>query len=354
VKFQRFIPCLFVALVAIGAVAVNAQTTATVTVNCNRGQSINKALSQPLNADILIVEIEGMCNENVVVTRDKVTLRGTSPTSDGIQAPANPMPTPRDAAVWVRGAQAVSIENLKLTGGSHGLVASDVSTPILRVVNSRLEGNVGFGALLFDSISQFQDTVITSNGGFSNVDLRASRFICVRCTFSNSLGGLNLVAGGGSVITINESSLTDGSVNIGDGSSGGINDSTIDARPSQPSLFVGQSQIILRRTQVGGPMRFFGGSNVLLFGVTQTRNENENLADEASFVKIGDASPASGGPPSIPSTILGFRLRTFSNGVLQQNSQLNGTLNCSEGANTFCANPANVSGASSCALCPKP
>jgi hypothetical protein len=355
---QRLISCLVVVLAAFGAVAVNAQTTATVTVNCGQGQSINQALGQHASAGILIVEIQGICNENVVVTRDNVTLKGTSPTSDGIQAAVNG--DLLNSAVWVRGARLTRIENLKLTGGGAGLFATDVSSPVLRVVNSRLEGNTSFGALLFDSIVQFEDTVFTSNGHTgpgtqANVNMRNTRLICVRCTFSNPSGvAPNVAAGPDSDVSISESSLTDGGVFTTDAILD-VNDSTIDARPSQVSVNgTGQGQITLRRVQVGGPMSFFRGSNVHLLGVTQTRNEIFNLADDASFVRIGNAAPASGGPPTIPSTILGFNLGNFSNGRLQDTSQINGNLVCNTGANTFCNNPGNVSGTSSCALCPKP
>ncbi|MBI2835747.1 MAG: hypothetical protein HYX76_15105, partial [Acidobacteria bacterium] len=84
----------------------NAQTSATVKVKCAQGDSINKAIGQHPNAESLVVEISGMCSENVVVTRDRVTLRGTDPAGDGIQAALNASQI--DAALWVKGAHLVT------------------------------------------------------------------------------------------------------------------------------------------------------------------------------------------------------------------------------------------------------
>lgn len=214
-------------LLAFGASAAIAQTTATVNVDCSKGKSINKALDQHKNAQSLIVEIEGMRHENVVVTRDSVTLRGANPATDGIQAVANA--TQIDAALWVRGAHQVVDENLKLTGGFAGLLATEVSTPSL-----------------------------------------------------------------------------------------------------------------------------ISSSNAVLLGVTHFRSETPNVVDANSFVRIADASPATGGPATIPSAVMGFSLTNFSSGSLVQTSQTNGNVTCGSGANAFCANPANMSGTSNCALCPKP
>lgn len=61
------------------------------------------------------------------MTRDRVTLRGVDPEVDGISAAEDLGES--DAALWVRGAQFVTVENLKLTGGFNGLVATEVSLP---------------------------------------------------------------------------------------------------------------------------------------------------------------------------------------------------------------------------------
>ncbi len=338
--------------------AVIAQTPAIVKVDCTKNKSINEALKQNLNAQSLIIEIEGMCHENVIVTRDRVTLRGINPAVDGIQAESNA--TEIDASLWVRAAHQVVVENLKLTGGFAGLLATEVSTPSLRMVNCRSEGNSAWGVVLESSLLEAEDTVLTSNGNFNAGVFIGSRFLCARCTISNPLGTgalgsirNNIVGGAGATILIFESTLTNGGVQLTNALLQ-ISDSTIDARAPDASVFGSQNIFSLTRVQVGGPMRFNQSSNAVLLGVTQFRSETLNGVDANSFVRIADASPATGGPATIPSAIMGFNLTNFSSGSLVQTSQINGNIICGSGANAFCANPANVSGTSNCALCPKP
>lgn len=339
-----------------GSVA-SAQTTASVKVDCGHGQRISTALGQHPNAQNLTVEIQGMCNENVVITRDGVTLTGTDPMSDGIQAATNT--TPIDAALWVRSAHQVTVQNLKLTGGFAGLLATETSTPHLRVVNCRLEGNTNYGVTLESSLLQAEDTVFTSNNFINAAAFLGSRFQCTRCTLSDPGGGIgqnirtNLLAFRGADVVVANTTFANGGVSS-QGATVIILDSTISGfGPSGPSVTDNQGTVNLIRVQVSGPMQFLSGSNSSLSGVTQTSTIPNSLASSA-FVRVSDASPVTGGPPSIPSNVLSFILRDFSNLSLTQTSQITGNLNCAAGANAFCVNAGNVSGSSNCALCPKP
>lgn len=345
------------AFLALGEFFAEAQTSVTARVNCSRGESINSELERHRNAQNLIVEITGMCSENVIVTRDRVTLRGITPVTDGIQAVANTNPI--DAALWVRGAHLVTVENLKLTGGFAGLLATEANTPHLKAVNCRLEGNTNYGVQLESSLLQAEDTIF-SNNRFNAGVFQGSRFQCTRCTLADPGGGVgaairtNLLALTGSSIVVSDTTFSNGGISS-TASSVLINDSTISGfAPNGASINDVQSTVSFNRVQVSGPMIFSSGSNAQLFGVTQTTAAFANSLDNSSFVKIGDASPLGGGGPSIPANLLGFNLRNFSNATLQQTSQINGNLNCNQGGNAFCVNPAKVSGASNCALCLKP
>src|SRR5262249_26007 len=97
------------------------KTASTVTVDCAKGETINQALTKSPTMRNLTIEISGLCTENVVITRDHVTLHGTDPAHDGIKADLNEEIS--DVALWVRGAQLVTVQNLKLTGGFSGLLA---------------------------------------------------------------------------------------------------------------------------------------------------------------------------------------------------------------------------------------
>lgn len=158
----------------------------------------------------------------------------------------------------------------------------------------------------------------------------ANRVILIQCTLSN--GG---ITSDNSFFLVTDSSIT-GFV------------------PGGSSIFSnGSSAIVLTRVQVSGNMIFNQGSNVQLLGVTQP-GPGLNQIEDSARVRIGDASPATGGPPSIPSAIRGFNIRNFSTATLLQTSGINGNFNCMQGADAFCTTPANVSGTSNCGLCPKP
>lgn len=331
-------------------------------VNCHKGESINKALAKQPGAAALVVEIDGVCHENVVVTRDRVTLRGTDPADDGIQAVANTEQT--DAAVWVRGAQLVTIENLKLTGGFSGLLASDVGVPFLRLKNCRLEGNNQWGAQLEVALLDAVDTTFGPNTRFSVGVFNGSRFGCNGCTLTlapTSTALDNIVALGGSQVGLFDTALVNGGINAGN-SSVTLTDSSVEAFPGALGIIASvSSNISLARAQVEGSMRFMTGTTASLFGVTQTPGTTPipNFADDMSYVKVGTAAPPCPAPPCVPgppvnSNVLGFNLTNFSNLSLLGSSQVTGNISCSFGANAVCPNSANISGTANCGLCAKP
>ncbi|HEX6183772.1 MAG TPA: hypothetical protein VFZ44_07670 [Pyrinomonadaceae bacterium] len=332
-------------------------------VNCHKGESVNKALSKQPDATALVIEISGVCHENVVVTRDRVTLRGADPDDDGIQAVANV--EQHDTALWVRGAQFVTVENLKLSGGFAGLTATDTNLPFLRLLNCRVEDNLQFGIQLEVALLTAEDTTIGPNTRFNVGAFAGSRFECRDCTITtpptSTVRDSVFIASGSSLLLF-DSTVTGGGINVGN-SSANVVDSSLAAFPAPGAASViggASSNVILTRTQVEGPMRFSQGATALLFGVTQTPGSSPgptpNVADDASYVKIGNASPAVPvpGPPPIASNVLGFNLSNFSNASLLQTSQVTGNLNCSLGANAVCPFSANVSGTANCGLCTKP
>jgi hypothetical protein len=338
------------------------QPPATVLVDCTKGESINKVLAKSSPEQSLIIEIRGLCSENVVITRDRVTLRGANPANDGIVAIENTESI--DAAIWVRGAHLVTLENLKLTGGFSGLLATDANLPHLRVINCRLEGNSAYGMQLQMSLVEVSNSAFGPNGNVNAGVFGGSRFQCSNCTLADPQGGgplgalrHNVLMFAASRILFDNCTLTNGGI-LSDDSLMLITDSILEQfAPNGGSITAASaSSVILTRVQVKGVMRFNQGTNTQLLGVTQTpvAGTPPNSVDDSAFVRVADASPAAGGPPSIASVVLGFQLRNFSNFSLLQTSQISGSMNCSLGANAFCSTPASVSGNSNCGLCPKP
>lgn len=335
------------------------KTTATVAVDCTKGESINEALTKSPLARNLTIEINGMCVENVVVTRDHVTLHGTNPANDGIQADFNDEFT--DVALWVRGAELVTVENLKLTGGFSGLLAGNISLTNLHLINCRLEGNAAYGAQIQGALVQADNTTFSTNGNTNVGVFSGSRLQCTGCILADPVGSgplgttrLNAIAFTATRLLLFSSTVTNGPI-TSDDSFVLITDSTITGlAPGNNTIFAfGSSAIALTRVTVNGSMTFNQGANVQLLGVTQVTTIN-NQMDDRAYVRIGDASPAAGGPPSIPSTLRGFIIRNFSKVSLLQTSSITGNFNCNQGADAFCTTPANISGTSNCGQCPKP
>lgn len=330
------------------------KTSATVRVDCAKGDSINAALSSDLKAQTLTVEITGMCRENVVVTRDRVTLRGTDPNRDGIQAVENTELT--DATVWVRAAALFTVENLTLTGGFSGLLATNANLPFVQIRNCRLVGNNNFGIQLENSLANGADTNFESAApGIPAGVFFSSRLSCTRCGFK-SPGPQSVMTVINSFALINQSNFEGGPIRA-EGSSISISDSTVaSTMPGTPGMnATNGNSVNLTRVDILGRMFFGQGTTANLLGVTQTGiGMQPNEASAGSNIIVGSAGQPTGGPPNINSTLANFNLTNFSNLVLQQGSIIEGDMICRSGGNAHCVNPENVTGVTNCGLCPKP
>jgi hypothetical protein len=179
-----------IALVCVGLVwlfsaaaeAKDESGSKTIAVDCGKGGSINNALKD--TASKLIIQIRGVCHEDVVIARDDVTLRGVDPDAT-VVAQAN-------QAIRIDRASRVTLEDLKVTGStkpalpgagiflfhSSGVVLSNVKAEgnregmrtygsTLRVVDSDFCRNSAGGLYLAGGSSLFIDgaEINTSENG---------------------------------------------------------------------------------------------------------------------------------------------------------------------------------------------
>jgi hypothetical protein len=335
-------------------VTFSEKTTTTVKVDCAKGDTINVALASNPKAQKLTIEITGMCHENVVVTRDRVTLHGTDPAQDGIQAVENTEFT--DAALWVRAAALFTVENLTLTGGFSGLLATNANHPLLQITNCRFTGNTNFGLQLENALVSATDATFEAAGTAIPAGVfLSSRLGCSRCTFT-SPGPQSVMTVINSLAFINQSAFSGGPVRA-EGSTINIADSTISTTsPGTPAInATNGNSVVLTRVEIFGRMFFGQGTTAALNAVTQTGiGMQPNEAGFGSTVVVASAGQPTGGPPNIDSYLVNFTLSNFSNLVLNQASTIDGDLICRTGSNAHCINPANVTGATNCGLCPKP
>jgi hypothetical protein len=327
-------------------------------VDCSKGQSINKALRQV--ADDLVIEINGLCEENVVVNRERVTLRGANPALDGIRATT--LDTPGSFALLVRSSY-VRIENLKITGGqTYGLVASHASgygrfgwgaDRGLEIVNCRIVDNPGIGLSAEYSTVRVSDTTFSGNATGGAYALEGS-LSCINCTFKdNGTGSADFVE---ATVTSNRGivALTGSNVTgvIGLNVLHGraiVTDSSITSTDVRAVSGFFQSEIHLSGTSVIGRIALGQQSHARIEGVTQTAN-----ALGISGIGLDGASFSATNREGTATILVGdITLRGFSSAVLRDNSGVNGNLTCVEGSNVACTDPSKIAGISSCSLCPK-
>lgn len=136
--------------------SVAAQDAQTFTVNCSRGQTISKALELGDARKPLVLVVRGTCNENIRITRDRVTLQGDPPRIATVQA-VNPKDhTITVMATWVR------IDGFTITGGLNGIWTTGVSH--LVVANSAIQNAAQNGISLGTSFGRLVGNMIQNNG----------------------------------------------------------------------------------------------------------------------------------------------------------------------------------------------
>ena len=320
----------------------------TVTVDCTKGQSINAALTN--SAPTLVVEIRGFCDEDVLVTRDQVTLRGADPALDGIRgvAPAPPNPIPPGtvtAALTVRDGDEVIVENLTVSNGAlNGIAFFESNAGLVR--NCRLVANNSQG--LHVSAMSFVTVTGSEMSGNPDSGLRVQRSSNANIdttTISGGNIGLAVTAGGNAFMVGGSISGVRGLVTNGGGQAVIEGTPIVGTGGVAVSLFDAAAQ--LSDLAVTGALRASNKSRMLLFGVQQTGG-GSSVASLDSLIDATDGTSSS-------SLQGNYTSASFSQVMLEGGTTLSGNLNCNVGGNAFCFNPAAISGTvSGCGVCVKP
>lgn len=321
-----------------------------VAVDCAAGESINAALAK--KADELIVEITGLCAEDVQVRRDRVTLRGSDPLVDGIQAVGTG--DLFGAALLIREARFVTVENLKLTGGVRAGLRVENARRNVFATNCRFEGNGFWGVVAIGSLVDIDDSVATGNGSGGLIASESSFILCDNCTvFDNPAPGEGI-----GVISSLASSLTfvGGSVaaqiaaDVEASSFGNFRDTTLIAEdlPSGVGFAVfaeDDGNVNVRTSTIDGSLLIEDQAQIFLISSDQVGNPLGNLIGTQAKIETR-GSPTTGDTNLVGLTLLS----QWANGVFSPQTNL-GDLGCSTGADALCT--AGVTKTSStCALCP--
>jgi hypothetical protein len=321
----------------------SSSTTAEVEVNCTdpdpeEHDNIHEALQE--KADQLTIQISGLCQERVVISRSNVTLIGSDPAFDGITGPALDDSFVQRALVRVIEGRNVRLENLTLTASeSRGFEATGFAN--VQIVNCRVVGNDFRGMNITDTaFVRVEDTVIANNGSIELLAFGSGQISCIRCTVDDD-NGIVAVAFRTGIITFTDSTVsTGGSVAIVPVEHATISGRDTDVSAGVLALYASEdAQLHWRGGQVEGSIWADFASQVFLNGVTQTANIVQNRASEDSHFRID------GG------TFVGDTLLTgFSTGTTEGSPTFD-TVSCNRGGDLFCDGSETKSG-SSCGLCP--
>ena len=341
------------ALLALPADGQETPTVWTITVDCSAGQSINSALEQ--SAQLLTVEVRGVCVEDVEIRRDDVVLRGFDAGRDGIRSPASVDGS--EAALTIRHARRVRIANLRISGGTRdGLQVID-STDDIIVSSVRFESNGVWGASVSDSTVAFIDTSFLGNGvrvvdaiGGGLIAARGSEVACSECLIElNPESGANFgaVSFTGSTLRLADSRVEGQTAVLAQSYSRAVVESTELEGSTWAFQANSYGTVQVRGGTLSGPFLAKSYSTVELLGATQVLNQLQNFVTESSKL-VADRLASN----ELETTLAGLTLvADFSTGRV-----VNGTaaeeLVCALGGELFCDGSEIKGRAQGCAACP--
>jgi hypothetical protein len=173
----------------------------TVAVDCTMGQKIQAAIDREDGP--LVVDVHGICEENVNIVRKIVTLRGVDPMTDGIDGVVT---NPQFAALRLRFVESARVENLTIRNGPLFGISAAFSNIVL--VNSRITGHASLGiSATQGSIVDATGVTIAQNGGQGVNVQTGSRLFCHECDVTAN-GGVAAVGISGGVISLLNSIVT--------------------------------------------------------------------------------------------------------------------------------------------------
>ena len=185
---------------------------AAVTVTCGASPTISEVL-QTTSGRPLTITVHGTCTENLVITRDDVTLTGTS--GGAI--------TPADAAldtIRIDGAKRVIIETLTITGGATGI--RGVHGAAFTVRRTTIQNAVGAGvAAIYSSQALIDGNTIQNNAGNGiTVDYSSSATITSNTIRGNRQDGIGVYETSAARIGLTETGVAAGNLIEANGADG--------------------------------------------------------------------------------------------------------------------------------------
>jgi hypothetical protein len=193
---RRIICATALALTAIGMLPSASAQSNTFTVDCNRGQTIARALELGDFRKPVVINVRGTCREFVTITRANVTLRG-DPAAE-IVAPDN------EHDLLTIAADLATLENLTLTGGLTGLSQSHVPSFYADNVVIQDASNIGVRVRVGDA--RINNCMVQRAGNIGVYVVRGGTAILGNCQVLDS-GQAGVSIAQNSFVNINRSTI---------------------------------------------------------------------------------------------------------------------------------------------------
>ena len=304
-------------------------------VDCTKGDSLQAAIDKSADGDVL--EVRGLCNENVKIVRKRLALHGLDPLTDGVVGVVATPPANAALELWY--SENLRVENLSFvhpTGHGLGLWYSAAEALNCRMVGNPLSG-VHVSANSFLNATE----LTLSNNGQSglNVQRNASGF-CRGCQLHNN-NVAAATANTGSVLSLLDSVVTGlRGVRALTNSYADIDCVTEDNPAYSCSLnvtrtagaaFSGAIAAMFGAGPFAGQLQAGDHGEILVYGSQQTStgvgpsgNPLPNVLSAFSTL-LADPSPENG----LESQLTGHtQVGTFSRALLLGATTVNGTLAC--------------------------
>lgn len=326
------------------AATIDPPDTMTVVVDCGIGETIADALETP--ARELTVEVNGVCNENVLIRRSDVTLTGSDKTIDkihGVTTGAEIEPP----VVWILDAVNVGLEHLTIESGArNGIIAqaSRVDLTDCSIENNSRWGLIGANASEIGAI----DVTLSGNPTGAVAATTGTRIILENAELTGNATGsyrYSVLASAASYVYLYDSTITsDRAIQVF--MSGFVFGQDTSITAADVALFSAEQ----------GDINWFGFAGTpSISGAIQADwkaliwMENVNQTDAGS----GEGNYLSRDSTAyfVDVTLQDFALNTFSNGTVEGLSSL-GDITCGAASDLYCDGTTVTS--STCSMCPVP
>src|SRR5262245_56152493 len=268
-------------VLAAGSTALAVAPTKTVNVDCANSETIAKALTHGNERKPLLLVVKGICNENVTVDRNDVTLQA-DPTVGG----AVSGPDPSVSTIIVTGSR-VTIIGLTITGGRNGIAGEGAAG--LTVRNATIQGTGRTGIVYTFGASGVVDGCAIQLNPRDGVAIEAAQATIVNSTVTqNSRVGVLVSNGASARIGLDNQNAAAGNT-ISFNGSNGVHVSV------GTSAFIAMNQIIGNGTDPNGALGRFGVNVInatadIVGGNTITSNAGTGVNARSASLLIGDPS----------------------------------------------------------------